>query len=504
MRRLSYLALCLALTGCQPATSERAATTGPHSDRGGIGVLSSAISSGGDSSAAPNIDPRRSLAVTDSAILSSFSLTEVLDRIAAQSGGGVTSTSIFRQWWDSANPAPGAGTFGPHCDPASNPTINHYGYQCPRGEGQQAFASNGFDSTPAAYKAIGLFNRFDLAPGNGSDCGEYRIAFAKTSSSSIFGRNLLIFEAVLPNPHPELGLAGCGPVAQFWAGLTSNDSITSRAGKLHDFYFQGLPGFEPVVHVDHYGGGAAGIGQIRSNQFITQIWLLREFKLKRCISGGGVGCGVTVNPVTVKTNPFGPLFNPSSTLAEAPAFRSAFVAAVETLAVNDVNGFSYAPADSFNAAESNEQSNENNYVSQLGPATSPLRQAIQARLTTIGSSLTPDNIVARATAMSCAGCHQLSNNANLGGGIIWPSLQGFTQVSEFTETGPDGPRFQISNALTNVFLPHRKKILESFLVSITPAPGPCSKKLPNCCGVLVCAEDADACPVICLPPPEDQ
>jgi hypothetical protein len=504
MRRLSYLALLLAFTGCQPATAEPAATIGPHSDRGGIGVLSSAISSGGNSSAALDVDPRRSLAVTDGAILSSFSLTEVLDKIAAQSGGGVTSTSIFRQWWDSANPAPGAGTGGTHCDAASNPAINHFGYQCPRDEGKQAFAANGIDSTPAAYKAIGLFNRFDLAPANGSDCGEYRIAFAKTSATSIGGRNLLIFEAVLPNPHPELGLPGCGPVAQFWADLTTNASVSSRAGKLHDFYFQGLPGFEPVVHVDHYGAGAAGAGQIRSNQFITFDWLLREFKLKKCVSGGGVGCGVTVNPVTVKVNPFGPLFNPSSTLPEAAPFRTQFVAAVDGLAVNDVNGFSYAPADSFNAAESDEQSSQNNYLAQLGAGSSPLRTAIQTRLSTIGSPLTPDNIVARATALSCAGCHQLSNGANLGGGITWPSSQGFTQVSEFLENGPDGQRFQISNALTNVFLPHRKKVLESFLASIAPPPGDCGKKLPNCCGVLVCARDADACPVICLPPPEDQ
>ena len=66
--------------------------------------------------------------------------------------------------------------------------------------------------------------------------------------------------------------------------------------------------------------------------------------------------------------------------------------------------------------------------------------------------------------MSCAGCHQLSNGKNLGGGVTWPASFGFAHVTEVNrESSADGLRFRISPALTNVFLPHRKAVLEAFL-----------------------------------------
>ena len=69
-------------------------------------------------------------------------------------------------------------------------------------------------------------------------------------------------------------------------------------------------------------------------------------------------------------------------------------------------------------------------------------------------------------AMSCAGCHQLSNGKALGGGLVWPSSLQFTHVSEAQrETGPEGQRFRVSPALTDVFLPRRKAVLETFVNS---------------------------------------
>ena len=68
--------------------------------------------------------------------------------------------------------------------------------------------------------------------------------------------------------------------------------------------------------------------------------------------------------------------------------------------------------------------------------------------------------MARALTQSCAGCHQLSNNALLGGldasgGLLtWPASAGFVHAVE------DGTR---SPALNNVFLPKRKAVLEQFL-----------------------------------------
>ena len=62
--------------------------------------------------------------------------------------------------------------------------------------------------------------------------------------------------------------------------------------------------------------------------------------------------------------------------------------------------------------------------------------------------------MARAETQSCAGCHQFSNNASLGGGLTWPSSLGFVQVDE---------RSNLSPALHNVFLPHRQQVLQSFV-----------------------------------------
>jgi hypothetical protein len=99
-------------------------------------------------------------------------------------------------------------------------------------------------------------------------------------------------------------------------------------------------------------------------------------------------------------------------------------------------------------------------------ANSPnFKAAIQTKLGS-GATLSPDNIIARAQTQTCAGCHHLSVNASLGGGLIWPATLGFTHeqlAPPFDTTGPDGPRYQISPALQSVFLPFRKHVIETFL-----------------------------------------
>ena len=62
------------------------------------------------------IDLRRSLVVTEKAILSRFSFERVLDQLVDQSGvDRLTPLDLFHQWWDTQNPHPGLG-WGPHCD----------------------------------------------------------------------------------------------------------------------------------------------------------------------------------------------------------------------------------------------------------------------------------------------------------------------------------------------------------------------------------------------------
>jgi hypothetical protein len=421
-----------------------------HSDRGGIGVLQQAL-------APTAVDVRRSLAVTDQVITSTFALQAVLDQLAAQSGvAGLTGLQLFTQLWDTQNVASIGVTSGPHCDDQGG-TLNGFPYQCRRAEGAQAFNAA---AEITNYSLIGLYNRFELASPSGADCGEHRMVFGRTAGG---GRAFIIFEAVLPNPTPILGLEGCRPVASFWAGLSTNNDAASRATALHEFYFTGLPGFSPVIHIDNYGNtGLSGpTGQVRINEFMQLPWMLREFKLQKVSA-----TSVLFVPVTAKTNPFGDLFSPTSTNSQAAAFQDVFFPSqVAALAVNDINLFNYVVPDNFNTGESNPQNfgGVDDYLARFSP-TSQLATNIQEQLTAIGSTLTPANIVARAEALSCAGCHQLSTGAALGGGLAnWPSSTGFVQSSELTENGPDGARFVISPALTDVFLPHRAKVLQTFL-----------------------------------------
>ena len=155
----------------------------------------------------------------------------------------------------------------------SNPILNDFPYTCrpDPAEGGQ-IASNPFeypDTNPDAYIPIGLFNRFDLAPSGGAHCGEYRIVYAKRSGITIGReRNLLIFEAILPNPHPASGVEGCKRLSSYWAKLSTEDDVEKRANDLEKLYFKGLGNVEPVVHVRHYGDNSHKAGQVRTNQFM--------------------------------------------------------------------------------------------------------------------------------------------------------------------------------------------------------------------------------------------
>lgn len=443
------------------------------------------------------IDPRKSLAVTDQAILSSFSLFETMNTLMQRGGSASTSFTdtrdLFRMWWDTQNEHAHLqfpdDSLLHHCDDPLREAFPG-SYACPRAEGEEAtLTNNPFDSAVKdhgqGYIAIGLFNRFDLAAVDGSDCGEYRIVFGRNSGrTNRFDRNLLIFEASLPNPNPAQGLLGCLPVAKFWHDLGTM-SVSARAAALHSFYFDGLPGFSPVVDPANYGAGPSKKGQIRTNQFmaplptrpaVAQDWMLREFKMtQRCISS--TSCTLRIVPSTVKTNPFAGLFGGTNTLSLD--FQNDFVNnQVALLAEPDINRFNYFPPERFNSRESDEQEvfSPSNYRTQTSPA---FLAAIAAKLASIpNTTVTATQIVNRAMALSCAGCHFLSpqsSNNDIGGGqVAWPLSMGFTQISEQNadvETGPDGSRFGISLALKNVFLPHRQAVLATFLEN-AGVPGP--------------------------------
>jgi hypothetical protein len=424
-----------------------------------------------------DLDPRRSLAVTETAILERFGLERVLDQLVAQSGvASLTSLQLFRQWWDTQNPGPGLG-LGPHCDDTvdalGKPSINGFPYTCRPAPGEGAlaaadpFADPGLN--PDELIPIGLFNRFDLAPFDGAHCGEHRIVYARRAGiATNTERVLVIFEMALTNPHPQQGLKGCRRIVEHWADLSDIDDLEERAERLEQLYFDGLPGVAPVVHVDHLGGGPLGAGQIRTNQFMQtgltpRFWSLREFKLLRTCDAGGCSA-MHVVPATVKGNPFGGLFRADSTHPATEAFRAALVAQVEVLAAPSLAELDVVVDDTFNTAQAQASGDENDYVTQLGVGDNPLRTALAARLAELGSTLAVEEIVARVQALSCAGCHRLSSGGAIGGGLVFPPSLGFVHVSERELEIVDGePRFPISLALTDAFLPVREEVVEAYL-----------------------------------------
>lgn len=394
-----------------------------------------------------------------------FQLDDVLASILDQANiDSQKPGQLYQRIWDTQNPdAQGVfqEAFQPHCDDDGQ-TVNGFPVAC------RPFAGSLATTPPSTFIPVALFNRFDLAPLDGSHCGEYRIVYAFGSSAFI------IFEARLPNPRPACGVESCRPVADFWRNLSTITDPVVLGEELKSFYFTGLPGFRPVIHPNNYGldadlsepcgyGGCAGDsgGQIRTNDILHGAWHLDEFQLGRsCLTK--TSCVLFPRRVSVKTNPFADLFDPASTHPLASEFQADFVAFgpdapsnVQRLAASGLNAIGMDIAPNHDAGQS-EVDFFDDYTAQFGTGANPFRTAIQGELNRIGSPLTPNHIIERALTQSCAGCHQLSNGAPLGGGLTWPSSLGFFHVSG---TG------QLSSALTGTFLPHRKTVLETFLRS---------------------------------------
>jgi hypothetical protein len=389
----------------------------------------------------PVLDTTRSLAVTDPQILAKFSFKRVMDRLTTSGKSNITSLQLYKDWmatWAS-------------CKPGIDP--NGYGITCTRPESQFG-AFNPFAATGPRFTPVALMNRFDLAPSTGADCGEYRIVYALQDSPG--DRGFLIFEARLPNPAPADGLVGCAGVADFWAKLSLDANVASRATKLERFYFTGITAeghtFAPVVTAASYGmnatGAANGKGQIRTNFFADfNEWHLREFKLgKPCAIGAT--CKMAVTQVTVKTNPADELFR--GTHPRTTAFETSFLDQVPALSRKNAATIAMGVSNAHNEFESSAQ--VPNVVYRTFTRAS-FKNQITAKIT--NPNLTVNNILDRATTQTCGGCHQFSNGTpNLGDGVVWRGSLGFVHVDESSNLSP---------GLLQMFLPRRAAVLKAFL-----------------------------------------
>ena len=439
----------------------------------------------GSGSGVVPVDPSRSLFVTDDTALANFSFEKVMDQIVATgSSTGQTALALYQQLIAQSKPGASCGVInssnGFFPDVNRNPFSGDFA-NCDH-ERARLQTTNPFTSTTGDdYLPLALVNRFDLAPANGANCGEYRIAFGKRSGLTNPGaRVLLNFEAVLPNPTPSRGLLGCLPVAQFWDQLSSNASATSRAAALANFYFKGLAGFAPVIRAQNYGMngpgyGMNGAGQIRGNMILNIYGIsdpptagLVEFRLSQTCNGAT--CSLSIASVPEENNPeTGYFTSRGDNITVDHNFISVFVAQVPTLAVRTISAISMNL--NYNVDYSDAMGIDDfdydwtMWVLDHDTGNPPLLSAISAKLVSIGrSDLTPTQILDRALSQSCAGCHSISVGRNLGGGLTWPASNGFTHIDENKTLSP---------ALTKEFLPARATNLINFINANTTAIAAC-------------------------------
>ena len=417
------------------------------------------------------LDARRSFVVTDQAILDGFSFERVMNAVVGRSGTRTTAIRLYQQLFDTQNAKPGlVAPDAAHCDDYivdGKPGFNGLPRRCPTDEGALAttdpFASG--DHIP-----LGLTNRFDLTPVDGSNCGQYRIIFAKRSNSA-FRRLHFIFEAVLPNPTPSEGIEGCRAVAQFWADLSNVNSISERRARLERFFFTGLDGFDPVFDPDHYSAASGGGIRTMHNSNVLLGNRFYQFRLAKR------GDQLIAEPDVLENMPLGRFFDAAYDTPTAKGFRDASVANVHNLAIQDQNLFFMNIPREFLLVESNPGQSELDVVFEIPFIRSQFTleglvfsARISAELRKAGSTLSPTDVVRRANQLSCTGCHFFRGNVE-GNGSAPLGVEFYQQISEsFTETGEAGPRFTISGTMRDVFIPHRMEVLSNFLRSGTP-PG---------------------------------
>ncbi|MBA5805640.1 MULTISPECIES: hypothetical protein [Rhizobium] len=339
----------------------------------------------------------------------------------------------------------------------------------------------------ASMKPVGLFNRFDLAPANWSYCGEHRVVYAMGTGTN---RMFLIFEAAVDNPDPTNAEIGCQRIAEFWGGLQSKPE-GELPDALRSFYYDGelgdgKPPITPVLHNQHFG---VPFGQVRGNLFLTQPegpgvipWMLREWR-----TFPSAQSVTTLVPDTVKSNPNPELYNddPINLAGNGrdqgfvdlrAEFQDKFVVShVRELIDVDLeaalqgrkptgdelfNQLSAAFDDKFNDFESVSQGSADVVRGSSSLISRIDHELMKYKLPT-GWTLTPEHILARAEALSCAGCHNLTQGKEIApqADIKWPNALAFTHINEKAE---------LSEALVNSFLPARCDNLQRFLRRTEP------------------------------------
>lgn len=402
------------------------------------------------------INPSRVMLEHNAEALGGISVLDAFSALATNEGHAADPLLLYQQLVDSyASQAQGRLPGAIHCgDEETNgvPTLNGFPINCDRRERFQ------FDNV-GAWFATAFVNRIDLAPQNGAHCGQQRMIFANNAQ----GRMFLIFEAQIPNPAPELGLAGCAPLAEFWLAANEIGDPIQRGERLRAAFLTGTPellaqGVGPFFSPSNH---TIGSGTIRSNNFDQDPWTLREFKLALD------GPALTVIPFPVGESPNGALWDETLALPQGAACREDFIRAAEGLLTDVPAEMSFVVDQACRNSESQNDFSEA-YAFRISPG---FAAELDQRFAPFGLSST--DLANRAQfAGSCIGCHMEASGASLGRGVRAPFSNDFVQVSEFASRCPDGVCFPISPALEETFLPRRLRALTD-LLGIELPPDPC-------------------------------
>ncbi len=170
---------------------------------------------------------------------------------------------------------------------------------------------------------------------------------------------------------------------------------------------------------------------------------------------------------TVAANPHVSLFQVTSPLFTS--FEPDFLNTMPSLLPipDGVNQMSLGTSVKFDAGESLSQAGgfpfvpANDYFPDK-TFTNDINTTLGSSFPNIVESFGQRDVSERATAQSCGGCHQVSNNDFLGQadisgpGVVWPPSLGFVHVDENSI---------LSTALLGTFLPHRQQVLDNFLAA---------------------------------------
>jgi len=407
------------------------------------------------------LDQKRVLLETHVEALTGMTLGDVFTALAQNGGMAADADLLYRQIYDSYA-SEGNATIDDaiHCgDEVTNgqPSLNGFPIVCDRVE--RFHVDDQFSFFQTAF-----VNRMDLAPQNGAHCGQQRLIFASNSINRAF----MIVEAQIPNPHPEIGILGCAPLAEFWRAQNDIDDPVERGERLSTAFLVGDPdlqaeGFGPFLTATNL---TVGSGQIRTNQFDDFPWTLREFKL--ALNGDNL----SAIPFPTAESPPGVLWNDGIDTPQGDACRQSFLAAADQLMGNDLGAMSFVVDSACKDAESRNDFSQD-YQSQLGDG---FRAELDTALA--GTGLSADDFANRAQFVgSCIGCHEEAVGKFLGNGLFAPFSNGFVHVQEFpVQCAANDPElcFQPSQALTDVFLPSRLQVMGEILdipIIVDPCTG---------------------------------